>query len=262
MPMECNVTSETPDSPLQFSRPDDGDDAPLRSAYQAATRTDRRECPGAEELSRLVTGELEEGVREAAVLHLAGCADCSRELRALRQAEGAEPRETSMAARGGEFPRIAEANQPHHRRPWRNRATWLAAAAAALLISVPLWRAQSPATDPGLVRGGDVDAAATPQGTITATPAILRWPNQPGATAYVPKLYTAAADPIWTGPATAETEVALPDEVARRLEAAGEASFVWTVEVRGAAARTELGPYWFHLRSPDGASPAAPSRDG
>lgn len=256
--MEFIVTSDSPKSTLPFPSPADGaGDAPLRGAYQAATRSDRRACPGAEDLDRLAADELDDAARRSVVLHLAGCADCSKELRALRQAE------TAGTGLPHATPTVEPVAEPRTVR-WRTHAGWLAAAAAVLLISVPLWRAQTPPVDPASVRGADAPglAEAVPRGAVDAVPISLEWPMQAGATAYVPKLYSASAELLWTGAATSETTAALPEDVRELLATAGEASFVWTVDVRGAAARTELGPFWFRLGSADLQAPGSESLDG
>lgn len=260
--MESDVTTEPPDPTLPFPTADANGDAPLRDAYQAATRTDRRDCPDADELFRLNADELGAVAREDVVRHLAGCADCARELRALRQAE-----ETARTGRDTATPPAPEAAGPTaapRRGPWTSRAGWLAAAAALLLISVPLFRPEAPPTDPASVRGSEETglAEAFPRGAVQAVPESLEWPIQTGATAYVPKLYSAAAELVWTGAATTESRALLPEDVRELLAAAGETSFVWTVDVRGAAARTELGPFWFRLPPAGSSDPGAESLDG
>lgn len=205
-------------------------------------------------------GELEGAAKKSVVLHLAGCADCSREVLALRQAE-AEARSADSAV--GEIASTATATTRSPATGIGNRMAWLAAAAAALLlISIPVWRAQSPPVDGAVVRGTEAPLDAAPTGTISAAPTSLQWPAQLGATGYVPKLYSGAADLLWTGPVTTDVSVALPEDVIRQMHAE-DASFVWTVDVRGSAARSELGPFWFHVRpTADEPTPDLRPRDG
>ncbi len=109
-----------------------GDDD-LRRALADDGPAGRDGCPAAEELADLAAGALEDGRRLALVDHLAGCAECAAEVRALA---GLEEWAANAAVRLAPARPEPVAARPPRRR--RGRALALAAAALVVCVFVPL----------------------------------------------------------------------------------------------------------------------------
>lgn len=124
----------------------------------------------------------------------------------------------------------------------------VALAASVALVAGVYVRYGSPLADDGRLRSRDaVSAAAVVPAngaTLAAAPAEFQWPVQPGADSYRVVLRNAAGTPIWRSEPVdinrARIDAGLHDVAAR--------TYYWTVEVEGAGAAKELGPFWFQLQ--------------
>jgi hypothetical protein len=89
-------------------------------------------------------------------------------------------------------------------------------------------------------------AAVTPVGDVAAAPAELRWEAVRGASKYLARVMEVDRTEVWRGE-TAETHIALPEEVRRQMTA--HRSFLWAVTAQDGAgsnlAETDLQT--FHI---------------
>lgn len=139
----------------------------------------------------------------------------------------------------------------------RRRARWshnwfgLAASVAAVAVAaigITTLTHQSPTGDLDALRGDGAAVSPLNDVTLAAAPAELAWSPQAGASAYVVMLRDESAAVLWTSPPQQADRLLLPPEIVRLLSVPG--TYLWTVEVHGAAARS-LGPYWFHIAVAD-----------
>jgi negative regulator of sigma E activity len=159
----------------------------------------------------------------------------------------AEPLRTSAVHDAAILARARELCAPVRSRRPRYVVPFAVAASLALVTGVYV-KYGTPMTDNGLVRGGQaVDLAALVPAngaTLEAPPNEFQWPEQAGAESYRVVLRNAAGTPIWRSEPVelnhASIDAALHDETAR--------TYYWTVEVEGAGAARELGPFWFQLQ--------------
>lgn len=197
----------------------------------------RGECPSAEVLSRLATGDLADPERSELLDHVAGCADCAVELRMAKEVASWSEESLSDA---GDSPQAEPASDagPVSRFPW-----WIPAAVAALLavaiglgLILPTWT-----TDEARVRG-EITAVKPAEGAdLTEPPARLQWPAQPGAEGYRVTILDDQGQTLWQGPWSDEPFV-------RPIwPGAVQGTYLWTVDVRGSVSRQKLGPYVFRV---------------
>ena len=159
----------------------------------------------------------------------------------------AEPLRTSAAHDAAVLARARELCAPA-RALWPRYAVPFALAAGLALLAGVYVKYGAPISDNGLVRGGQsVDLAALVPAngaTLEVPPNEFTWPEQAGAESYRVVLRNAAGTPIWRSEPVeinrASIDAALHDETAR--------TYYWTVEVEGAGAARELGPFWFQLQ--------------
>lgn len=136
---------------------------------------------------------------------------------------------------------------PRRARRLRYAAPFALAAGLALVTGAYM-KYGTPIADDGMVRGGQaVDLAALVPANgamLVAPPNEFQWPEQAGAESYRVVLRNAAGTPIWRSEPVelnhASIDAALHDATAR--------TYYWTVEVEGAGAAHELGPFWFQLQ--------------
>lgn len=131
--------------------------------------------------------------------------------------------------------------------PARRARRWPLAAAAAVLVALPLGFAmlQSPSsTSLDTVRSAEAGVSPAPGSTLDAPPARLEWQAAPGARAYRVVLLDAQANPVWQSDETRNPFVVLPPEALEGQH--GQIS--WRVNIDGAGRPPPLGPYDFHVR--------------
>lgn len=196
-------------------------------------------CPPAEALERLVLGTGSAEERESLVDHLTECEGCSELVRDLRSLEG-------WAERVGR----------EHRRS-RGARRWPLALAATLVVALggaALWtRLPDRNAGPEAVRGAEARVTPAPGAELARPPESFSWPVRAGATGYRVHWFDAAGEPVWESGWVVEGRCEVPREVASGLPGG---TYLWTVEVRGAAAGAELGPFAFVLaESGSGAGP-------
>lgn len=159
----------------------------------------------------------------------------------------ADPMRTSPIHDAVVLARARELCAPPRSRRLRYAVPVALAASVALVAGVYVKYA-SPIADDGRVRSADaVNAAALVPAngaTLEAPPAEFSWPEQAGAESYRVVLRNAAGTPIWRSEPVeinrASIDAALHDTAAH--------TYYWTVEVEGAGAAKELGPFWFQLQ--------------
>jgi hypothetical protein len=159
----------------------------------------------------------------------------------------AEPLRTTEAHDAAVLARARELCAPLRPRRLHYAVPFALAAGLALVTGVYM-KYGTPLVDNGLVRGGqaaDLGALVPANGaTLEAAPNEFQWPEQAGAESYRVVLRNAAGTPIWRSEPVelnhASIDAALHDETAR--------TYYWTVEVEGAGAARELGPFWFQLQ--------------
>lgn len=214
--------------------PSDSEVADLRAAYRQTMRLGSGHCPGDEELSALVVGELLASDRQRLVDHLVGCRSCCDSYRTLQ--------ELHAEASAGE-------PAPASRRRWRAGLAFAAAVLAALglfRLFAPPGPAQQDGAETALRSALPLAAAVDPpDGAVGPAPRSLSWPAQVGATGYRVVLFDAAAEPIWESEVSTELSLEVPESIRPSL-IAGDAYF-WVVRTRGLAERSELGPFWFEV---------------
>jgi hypothetical protein len=167
---------------------------------------------GEDVFERLMMGDLDAFERRTVRRHLEECAECSRIHGALIELEaGARTFDAGVPAAGrgvGEGPR---------------RAAWIglaAAAALALALLLP-WRSRlsTPVPEsPDTIRAGerlDGPVLVAPVGRVSAV-SRLAWRPVAGAESYRVELFDADAEPLWTSPPTAASEVPWPPAIAAR----------------------------------------------
>ena len=105
----------------------------------------------------------------------------------------------------------------------------------------------APGSDRDVVRSVPAlgELAPAENAMLDGAPSTLTWPAEAGAESYRVELLDSAARTIWTGDWGPSPSAELPPEIVTSLTAGG---YLWRVEVRGAVARSELGPYVFTIR--------------
>ena len=207
---------------------DDRDLARYREAYQHSLQGSDIEQPSDEKLTALVTGELAGDERERIVLQMLQCPEAIEKHRILEELheQASERRST-----------------------YRGWVQGLGLAATVLLavavwVTVPKgWLEAGPESN----HRSDTPLTSRPSGNVslTAAPAEYRWTAEPGARRYRVEIFDDAAESLWQGSWTEETQVSAPAREEMTLR--GGARYFWVVEIDGAAARQTLGPYWFRL---------------
>jgi len=160
----------------------------------------------------------------------------------------AEPLRTTAAHDAAVLARARELCSPVRARRPRHAVPFALAAGLALVTVGVYVKYSTPLPDNGLLRSGQsVDLAALVPAngaTLAAPPIEFQWPEQAGAESYRVVLRNAAGTPIWRSEPVelnrTDIDAALHDETAR--------TYYWTVEVEGAGAAHELGPFWFQLQ--------------
>jgi hypothetical protein len=213
----------------------------LRRVYTEGMRaTDTH--PDEATLGRLLGGELAPGVREAALEHVARCAECA----ALLQ----------HGARCVECAEILEVKPP---RPAATRgwALWGGLAAAAALVAgvaiFPSFGTVAPTPDPETLRAGPAVALAAiaPAGRIETPPAEFRWQGLPDAVAYRVVLLDERGEPLWTSAEVADLSCPWPSKLPLP-----PGSYSWQViaTLRGSGAERIASPL-LTLDAPQGLAP-------
>jgi hypothetical protein len=159
----------------------------------------------------------------------------------------ADPLRTSAAHDAAVLSKARELCAPLRTRRLRYVAPVALAASIALVAGLYV-KYGAPLADDGRVRSAEavMAGAIVPANgaTLHTAPAEFHWPEQAGAESYRVVLRNAAGNPIWRSEPVednrASIDAALHDEAAR--------TYYWTVEVEGAGASRELGPFWFQLQ--------------
>jgi hypothetical protein len=214
-------------------------EADLRRVYQDAAR-DAGEHPDEATLGRLLDAALPASQREAALQHVAGCAECAAVLQ--------------HAARCGECAETFESRpvRPVAARVW---PVWGGLAAAVLVAGIAIWPSLvlPPRPDPDALRAGSPAALApiAPSGRIQAPPARFRWRGLPDAAAYRVVLFDARGEPVWTSAEVAEPTCPWPSKLP--LE---PGTYSWQViaTLRGAGSERVASPLTA-LDAPRGLAP-------
>jgi hypothetical protein len=205
----------------------------LREALEEGTAPPA-DCASPEELWSAVRGELP-ARRAAGVLgHAAACARCGEALRLAREiAAGAPP--DAAPLRAGPAPL---------RLRW---PVFALAAAAGLLVAVPLLRSPGPPPAPAALRGqGSAELVPLlPEGAIPRRRALLRWSPAGEGARYTVTVATRDLTPLFTASNLAATELLVPEEALSAVPPGGE--ILWTVEARLADGR-RAGPPAFVSR--------------
>ena len=240
------------------------------TAYREETGPqDRSGCPTSEQLTAFVAGELSPAERDKIADHLVGCSACALEVRLAKEAHEffLESAPELAAAPGADQPadgtsaaapvdlaaRREQQSRPNQPRPARRsarRPAAILAVAASLVLALGLaWQlgTVTPGPDGDVVRSVPVAGELAPaeNATLDTAPTQLTWPAEAGAQSYRVELLDSAARTIWTGDWGSSPSAELPSEIVSSLTAGG---YLWRVEVRGAVARSELGPYVFTIR--------------
>lgn len=207
----------------------------LGLAYRAAARQPSwpgPDCPPAEALERLAAGAAEPDERRRLADHLVECSQCAALVRELRDL-------------GGWAARVVR----QQRRPVPDRRWPLALAASLVLAAGLAYVASAPRPSTETVRGASVALSPPVGATLARPPARFSWPEQPGASGYRVELRNAAGETVWLGPWELGASAELPAEIAARLE---PGTYLWQLELRGAALRSRLGPFVFVLGTEHG----------
>ena len=189
----------------------------LRRGLQAAGRigTPSPQCLDDGTIAALVDGTLETGLREPALMHLAGCDHCQTVASSVTRAL-VDP----AVARG------IRAGDAYGRRRVLRVFLPLAAAAALLLILVRPWAGDIAPTHRGVPSTAATPTPIAPIGVVTgASP--LQWKAVTGADRYRVMLSDAGGRVLYEAEG-ADTVAALPDSV---VLTPGR-SYVWIVEAR------------------------------
>lgn len=207
-------------------------------------------CPTAEQIALVATGEFgisDEDAEPAAIVHhIAGCSECSDQLRlalSMHQALVGEPPQPVVVVA---------------RRLQVRRGGWSLLAAAALLLGAvmlsSLWRTTSRApTDLDLVRGGDrLAGVATPadRASLDGAPASLdlllaSLPSTPD-TRFTALLFDAEAERLWESAPSVTPSFVLPAAVRDRLERGK--TYGWRVVARDRISSWQSSLYRFEIR--------------
>jgi hypothetical protein len=165
----------------------------------------------------------------------------------VRVALRAESLHTSAAHDAAILAKARAACAPPRARRLRY-AVPVALAASVALVAGMYVKYGGPIADDGRIRSSEAISAAAivpaNGARLEAPPDEFQWPEQAGAESYRVVLRNAAGTPIWRSEPVeinhASIDDALHDDSAR--------TYYWTVEVEGAGAARELGPFWFQLQ--------------
>jgi hypothetical protein len=165
----------------------------------------------------------------------------------VRSALGAESLRTSATHDAAILAKARELCAPARTRRLRYLAPMALAASLALVAGMYI-KYGGPISDDGRVRSSEaiIASAVVPANgaMLAAAPDEFQWPEQAGAESYRVVLRNAAGTPIWRSEPVesnrASIDAALHDDAAH--------TYYWTVEVEGAGAARELGPFWFQLQ--------------
>lgn len=143
--------------------------------------------------------------------------------------------------------KAAAAERGRERRRARFKRWRIAASLAAVaLVAVGLVRlVPGPGPDEPPLRGERAAVSPRDGAELGAPPEAFEWPAQTGATGYRLVLLDARANPVWKSDPAPENTVALPSDIAGRLEDGG--TWLWLVEIRYDGRTRELGPFSFDL---------------
>lgn len=207
---------------------DDRDVSEYRKAYRHLLKGSAAPPPSDEELTALVTGELEGEERGRVALRMLQSPEAMEKHRILE-----------------ELHQQVEGRRPAYR-------SWLqgAGVAATVLLAFAVWTlAPIRGSDPDGNNRSDAHLTSSPSGNISlkTAPTVFRWTAEPGARRYRVEIFDDAAESLWQSSWIAETTVPAPS--GSELVLSGDARYFWIVEVDGVAARQTLGPYWFRLDS-------------
>lgn len=203
----------------------------------ASVRWPGPDCPPPDALERLVLGTASAEEREALVDHLTGCEGCATLVRDLRSLEG-------WAGRVGRV----------HRRRRPAAVRWMLPLAAMLVLAIggaAVWTQfvdRRPGTAASGVRGAEPEVTPHSGSRLAGPPEAFSWPERPGATGYRVRLFDGRGELIWESEWLTGTAYPAPGEVLRGM--GGGRLFIWTVETRGGAAASELGPFTFVIADP------------
>lgn len=168
--------------------------------------------------------------------HAAVCATCSEELAHLEAFDAPEPvSEAKLAEAWARFGKPPEARRPAP--PRRTPALALAAALAAAVLGLFLWKGMPEEAAVGLVRGGsEIVEDWQPAGVIAAAPSELVFPA-PSQEPRRVRVFDASGTYSWTSEPVTSGRVSFPEAERQRLRPGVE--YFWTVLGEdGAAARS------------------------
>jgi hypothetical protein len=207
-------------------------DDDIERAYRTMLRNrgnDRRDCVEPEALLGIVEGKLPELERLAVLRHVGSCEPCRRELEMLRL--------TADVA--------AQAERP----AWQQRASWLAAAAALVVIAggVALWNRSAGGPGVDIPRSGVATAlalVAPADSAVAPLPLAFAWARVPGARNYALEVVDTQGAPAFSV-TTSDTTVTLDRSRLRANE-----DYRWWVvagmadgaELRSAVRRLRITP--------------------
>jgi hypothetical protein len=196
----------------------------------------RRSCPSPEALGAAAAGEPGGAEREAVIEHVVRCRDCAEEVRALAPlGPWAESVATQLDPSGAPVAPAAPA------RAWWRPWPVLAAAAAAVLLAVPLVaRLQRAASSPEMraqqapaIRSLLPESAGVPRARC-----VLRWSDL--GTRYSVSVLSKDLRPLASADGLERPEYAVPPDALAAVPAGGE--IVWAVEARWPDGRRLASP--------------------
>lgn len=123
---------------------------------------------------------------------------------------------------------------------------WPLAAAAAVLLALPLAWQLRPVDPIDTLRSAATAEVPAAGATLDAAPGTLHWAPVDGARRYSVVVMDATAQTLWTSAPSTSTRVTLPASVRRTIEQSGQAS--WRVEIDGRGRPVPLGPFDFTIR--------------
>jgi hypothetical protein len=218
------------------------------------------EHPDLEQLADFAAGTLARAAAEEVARHLDACPVCRLEVVRLRrfQAVGSDF-ELAAAARWDDADARLERAFPRTLPPRRRVRTWFLPAAAAAILAVALLgpladrdrAAGPPRGEPATAR---VIVATRPLGDLAQPPRAFAWHATQGFDTYALEVLTPDLETICRLADIADTTVAMPDTLLRRIEPGK--TYLWTVRgYRGLNVAATSAHAWFKVAT--GPAPAS-----
>lgn len=227
-------------------------DSEIRAAYQMRTARpagQRHGCLTSEQLYDLWSGHLSAKDRAGWSAHLLACAECSREMQAIR---GVDPVRASAAAVESLPSRLGRVFSAPFLLPqpsWRLAAFFACVAFGVVFL---ILSRQPGGVFVGAVqhdRGGGAPIAPVQppdRATLASPPDILDWSDITGAEAYQVVLFDSESSAIWRSARLSASEAVLPEEVIRHLQVGR--LYYWRVTAFVGLERQESALYEFGMK--------------